>query len=480
MNMAKIAFPHGYMSNFSNFVLQTPLSMSFYSFFRISKASDEKIPDNQIDAEYRKLRAQTFWGVTAAYCLFYVCRMALSVVKQPVIDEGILSPAQIGLVDSALLFVYAIGKFTNGFIADYCNIRRFMAFGLVLSAAANLVMGVLGLLDGAAAFCPVFLFAVFFIIWGFNGWVQSMGAPPGVISLSRWFPLRSRGTYYSIFCATPYLGKSVSMVVLGHVVLFAGWQSGFLAAALAGFIGSVIILLFVSDTPESRGLPPIGELSGEKAQKEDSIPTGILHRAVFRNPGVWVIALSSAFVYISQYGISSWGIFFLQKGKGFSLTDATYVIGIAEGVGVVGTVLAGWLSDTVFRGDRLKPVILCGAVCLTTMALFMFTGGGSLLNIVWLSVASLSLAVLYCIVGGLMALDIVPRKATGAALGVVGISSYAAAGIQGVVSGLLIGGGRDGDSYDFVPVAIFWTASCLVSFLLPALNWNIMKKKVVE
>ena len=412
--------------------------------------------------------------------MFYVCRMALSVVKQPVIDEGVLTPAQIGLVDSALLFVYAIGKFTNGFIADYCNIRRFMATGLVISSLVNLVMGLLGLLSGWAGLCSVLVFAIFFITWGLNGWVQSMGAPPGVISLSRWFPLRTRGTYYSIFCATPYLGKSVSMVLLGHVVMLAGWQCGFIAAALAGFIGSVVILLFVSDTPESRGLSSVQELSGEKPQKEDSIPTKVLHKAVLKNPGVWVIALSSAFVYITQYGISNWGIFFLQKAKDFSLTESTYVIGISEGIGVVGTVFAGWLSDKVFRGDRLKPVLLCGVVCLATMSLFMFTGGGRLSNIALLSVASLSLAAIYCIVGGLMALDIVPRKATGAALGVVGISSYIAAGIQGVVSGLLIGGSKSGDSYDFAPVAIFWTASCLVSFLLPALNWNRMKKKVIE
>lgn len=406
--------------------------------------------------------------------------MALSVVKQPVIDEGVLTPAQIGLVDSALLFVYAIGKFTNGFIADYCNIRRFMATGLVISSLVNLVMGLLGLLSGWAGLCSVLVFAIFFITWGLNGWVQSMGAPPGVISLSRWFPLRTRGTYYSIFCATPYLGKSVSMVLLGYVVMLAGWQCGFIAAALAGFIGSVVILLFVSDTPESRGLPSVQELSGEKPQKEDSIPTKVLHKAVLKNPGVWVIALSSAFVYITQYGISNWGIFFLQKAKDFSLTESTYVIGISEGIGVVGTVFAGWLSDKVFRGDRLKPVLLCGVVCLATMSLFMFTGGGKFANIALLSVASLSLAAIYCIVGGLMALDIVPRKATGAALGVVGISSYIAAGIQGVVSGLLIGGSKSGDSYDFAPVAIFWTASCLVSFLLPALNWNRMKKKVIE
>lgn len=455
--------------------------LSLYSYFRISKPSSAEVPQEHVDAEYKRLRNRTFWGVTAAYCLYYVCRMAISVVKQPVVDGGVMSPAQIGLVDSALLLVYAIGKFCNGFIADYCNVRRFMAVGLVVSSLVNLVMGALGLLHGWLGLSTMLIFFLFAIVWGINGWAQSMGAPPAVISLSRWFPLKSRGTFYSILCATPYLGKSVSMILIGHVVLWLGWQYGFIVAALCGFIGSLIIYFFVSDTPESKGLPSVQALSGEEPRKADSIPTRELHMAVLRHPGIWVIALSSAFVYITQYGISSWGIFFLQKAKGYALTDAAGIVAVSEGIGVVGTVVAGWLSDRVFRGNRLRPVILCGVVCLVTLALFLLTGGGFIVNVVFLSVASLTLAALYCIVSGLMALDIVPRKATGAALGVVGISSYAAAALQSTVSGVLIEtSSTGGQAYDFTPVAWFWIVSCLVSFLLPALCWPMLRRKVAD
>lgn len=453
--------------------------MSLYSYFRISKPSAGKVPAERVDAEYKRLRSRTFWGVTAAYCLFYICRMVLSVVKQPVIDGKFFTPEQVGIIDSALLFVYAVGKFTNGFIADYCNICRFMAAGLFISAGINLLMGLIGLMQGWFGIPAFMLFVVFAFFWGVNGWFQSMGAPPGVISLSRWFPLKQRGTFYSIFCATPYFGKFMSMILIGHVVLWMGWQWGFMLAAAFGVLGGCIILAFVSDTPESKGLPSIQTLSGEKPSKEESIPTRTLQKAVLRNPGVWIIAISSAFVYITQYGISNWGIFFLQKDKGYALTDATFIIGLSEGIGVLGTIFAGWLSDKVFKGDRLRPVVLCGLVCLATLSLFLLTKGSYVVNIIFLSVASLSLAALYCIVAGIMALDIVPRKATGAALGVVGISSYVAAGLQGVISGVLIGGSSTDGNYNFVPVAIFWLSACLVSFVLPVLNWKIMKKKVI-
>ena len=158
--------------------------MSLYSFYRISKPSEEKIAPEMVDGEYRRLRGRTFWGVTGAYALYYVCRMAMSVVKQPLIDGEIFTAAQLGIIGSAFYFVYAFGKFVNGFIADYCNVRRFMATGLLISTVVNLLMGVLGLLQGWTGTSTMLLFIVFAVIWGVNGFCQSMGAPPGVISLS--------------------------------------------------------------------------------------------------------------------------------------------------------------------------------------------------------------------------------------------------------------------------------------------------------
>ena len=121
--------------------------MGLYSFYRISKPSEEQVAPEKTDSTYRNLRNKTFWGVTVAYSLYYVCRMSLSVVKQPLIDEGVLSAGELGVIGSALLFVYAVGKFMNGFIADYCNIKRFMATGLFISAIINLLLGVLGVVN---------------------------------------------------------------------------------------------------------------------------------------------------------------------------------------------------------------------------------------------------------------------------------------------------------------------------------------------
>ena len=453
--------------------------MSLYSYFRISKPSAGKVPEGDVGGVYKSLRNRTFWGVTIAYSLYYVCRMSINVVKQPLIDDGILSAGELGLVGSALLFVYAIGKFMNGFIADYCNVRRFMATGLFISAVINLLMGALGFVKGMLPTAVIFI--CFAVLWGINGWMQSMGSAPGVISLSRWFPQAKRGSYYSLFSSSPYIGEFISYNILAVVVGWLGWQSGFIMAALAGLIGAAIILLFVSDTPESKGLPSIQQISGEALTKEDRMPTRELQKMVLKHPGIWVIALSSAFIYITKYAIAGWGVLFLQKARGFELAQASQVIAFSAVFGILGTVLAGWLSDKVFKGDRIKPAVLSGIISTSSLILFLFVGGGFVLNIFYVSLFSLAVGVLYCIVAGLMAVDIVPRKATGAALGVVGISSYVAAGLQDITSGYLIQGFTkvvDGiDVYNFTPVSWFWLVASIVSFILPVLNWKKMKSE---
>jgi len=456
--------------------------MSLYSFYRISKPSVEKVPREETEKVYKKLRARTFWGAAVAYSLYYVCRLSLSVIKQPLIDGEVFTAGQLGIIGSALLFVYAVGKFMNGFIADYCNIKRFMATGLIISAIANLLLGLLGLFHGATGASSAVFFILFAMLWGVNGWVQSMGSPPGIISLSRWFPLSKRGTYYSFFSSSPYLGEFLSFIIVGLVVGAFGWQYGFIFASLGGLIGAAIIIFFVSDTPESKGLPSVQVLSGEEMRKEDGMKTSEIQKSVLKHPGIWIIAASSAFVYIAKYAIAGWGVLFLQKEKAFSLESATQIIAFSAAFGVLGTVLAGWLSDKVFKGSRITPAVISGMLSFIAFALFLFAGGGYLANIMYVSLFSLAVGVLYCIVAGVMAMDIVPRKATGAALGIVGISSYVAAGIQDIVSGYLIQGYTEGAAdiseavYNFTPVSIFWLFAMLIAFVLPVVTWKKMKQ----
>lgn len=98
------------------------------------------------------------------------------------------------------------------------------------------------------------------------------------------------------------------------------------------------------------------------------------------------------------------------------------------------------------------------------------------LDVIAMIMFGLGIGVLLCFLGGLMAVDIAPRNASGAALGVVGIASYVGAGIQDVMSGILIEGNKtivDGqDVYDFTAINYFWIGAALLSVICALLVWN--------
>ena len=450
--------------------------MSILSFFRKS-APAPRLPkdDDAMMRLYKKLRWQSFIAGTVGYSLYYVCRTSLNVVKKPILESGALDATQLGVIGSALLFAYAIGKFVNGFLSDHSNIKRFMAAGLAVSAVANLLVGILGLANGGGIVGNMVLFVAFAVMWGVNGWSQSMGAPPAIIALSRWYPLSKRGTYYGFFSASHNLGEFFSFIFVGSIVSIAGWQAGFFGSAIAGAIGAVIVLLMLHDTPESKGLPPVETLAHEEPATGQELSVKEIQKQVLRTPAVWILAAASAFMYISRYAINGWGVLFLQEAKGFSDAQAISIVSINALLGIIGTVLSGWFSDKLFKGDRHMPALIFGILNSVALILFIYGGDALWVNILSMVLFGIAIGVLICFLGGLMAVDIVPRKATGAALGVVGVASYIAAGLQDVASGWLIDANitvaENGEKiYDFSQAAIFWIAASVISFLLPLLN----------
>ena len=462
----------------------------FLDFFRVSDPSVEKVAAEKVDSTYKRLRIQTFLAGTFGYALYYVCRLSMGVMKQPLIDAGLLNATQLGIIGACLYWAYAVGKFVNGFLCDGANIKRFMAVGLVISVAMNFIMGVLGVSALNGGIANSMLFILFAICWAVNGWAQSMGAPPAIIGLSRWFPLKIRGTFYGFFSSSHNIGEGLSFVFVGMLVASFGWKWGFFGAALAGVLGVLIILFFLHDTTESKGLPPIEVLSGESEDVEAPVSPEEkrremtrLQKAVIKNPGVWILALASAFMYMSRYAINEWGTIFLQEAKGYSLAEAATIIGINPIFGIIGTVVSGWLSDAVFKGDRKYPAFVAGVLETISLALFLFGGPARWVNILAMILFGIAIGVLISFLGGLMAIDIVPRKATGAALGIVGMASYAAAGLQNVVTGVLLDGNiitnAAGEQvHDFTAVSWFWVGAATISFLLPILNWKRKQQNI--
>ena len=83
--------------------------MSVFTFFNMSGPSAVKVPAEKVDKTYKSLRMQTFLAGTFGYALYYVCRLSMGVMKQPLIDAGLLNATQLGIIGACLYWAYAIG-----------------------------------------------------------------------------------------------------------------------------------------------------------------------------------------------------------------------------------------------------------------------------------------------------------------------------------------------------------------------------------
>jgi OPA family sugar phosphate sensor protein UhpC-like MFS transporter len=441
------------------------------AFFATGADQPEIADRGVIDRQYRKHRLRVMLAITLGYGLIYTCRLALGVVKKPIIDAGIFSPTELGLIGSALFYTYAIGKLTNGFLADHANIKRFLAFAFLATALCNLAMG----------FVTAVWLAV--ILWGINGWFQSFGAPGGVVAMTAWFSNRERGRAYGIWSTAHSIGEGLTFLVVGATVAAFGWRFGFWGPGMIGVITAVGAYLLLQDRPQTLGLPAVNDWRSDnfgEAAKPRITSVLKLQLSILKMPSIWVLCLASATIYVTRYAINSWGILYLQEIHGYSLTMAGTLLMISTLAGMAGAISFGFISDKLFDARR-PPVNLVFAVLeLVGLGLFFYGPSNLSMMIFAMVLFGMGLTGLVTSLGGLFAVDIAPKRVAGAAMGVIGICSYVGAGIQEQVSGMLIQHGMtivDGvRHYNFGPVIMFWIGSSVLSMLLALSLWRTRRR----
>ena len=442
-----------------------------------------------VEKKFRVCRLRQISIMLLGYALFYVCRLAFSATKKSMIEQGVYTAKEVGYVGSAMLIAYAIGKIINGFLADRADIRKMMAFGLFVSAFANLLVGF---------HIPALMLIV---VWFVNGFAQASGSPCCVVSLARWWPNRLRGTYYGVWSCSNNLGEAIAYVLTSVVMVWVGvhygadmaWRSGFWGAATLGFVGVGLILLLMRSRPEDVGLPNVAvwehEVKAEEASRPADVGRG--QKIALASWAVWMIALSGGFFAMSRYAIIDWGIFFLEVKKGYATETAAWIITVNSIVGAVSSGLSGIVSDRFFKGSRNQLALIAGLMNVAGLSIFMLVPFRCVvLDVTAMVLFGLAVGVLLTFLGGLMAVDLVPRVAAGAALGIAGMGNYLGAGVQSAVSGCLVGRTAEGKAYlvghvfaggyqlDYL--AVFWIGMAVLSVLCALSVWKVKGANVVK
>ena len=431
------------------------------------KSGEDAAPLSSEPEEQRALYRRYQWGVIVnlilGYSFFYTTRLSLSVAKKPLLDAGVLSKEQLGLMGSGLFFVYAFGKFSNGFLADHANIKRFMSFGLLMSALINVCLGL-----SSHAY-------IFIGLWALNGWFQSMGSAPSCVSIFQWFEPRRRGSVYSTWAGSHNIGEGITFVITSLLISQYGWRSGFIAPGVLSTLVALLMFTYLKDRPSAYGLPRPEVMFGHEGEVSVKRTLKLKDQLyVLKSPTVWVIAAACAMMYVSRYAINSWAILYLQEEKGYSLIEAGAAMSFYPIAGLVGAVASGWISDQLFKGHRPLSSTIYALANITGMGLLFWGPSARLNDALALTIFGFGIGGLIVFLAGLMAAELMPKEVVGAVKGFIGLFAYLGAAAQEYVSSALIRVEEVSGAqvYDFELALYFWFSAGVASMLLTFLVWD--------
>ena len=212
-------------------------------------AHSEPLPEGEVATAYQRYRLQAFMGIFLGYAGYYLVRKNFTLAMPYLIEQG-YSKTDLGLALSGVSIAYGLSKFIMGNVSDRSNARIFMTLGLSCSALIMIFMGTVPFATSSVT--------VMFVLLLMNGWFQGMGWPPCGRVMVHWFSPSERGTKMAVWNVAHNIGGGmVGPIAILGMAIFADWHAilyihGFFALGVA-----IIIFLFVRDTPQSEGLPPI-------------------------------------------------------------------------------------------------------------------------------------------------------------------------------------------------------------------------------
>lgn len=382
----------------------------------------ERVAKDKIDPLYRKLRWQVFIGIFFGYAAYYLVRKNFALAIPGMIAEG-YSRGDLGFALSGVSIAYGLSKFLMGNVSDRSNARTFLPAGLMLSALIMLFMGFVPWATSSAM--------IMFILLFFNGWVQGMGWPPCGRTMVHWWSKSERGTVVSVWnCAHNVGGGIPALLFMLGMMWWNDWHSAFYLPAIVAFFGAIFVLIIMRDTPQSCGLPPIEEYKNEypddySAEHEKELPAKeIFMTYVFKNKLLWYIAVANVFVYLLRYGILDWSPTYLQEVKNFSINKSSFAYFFYEYAGIPGTLLCGWMSDKVFKGNRgATGVFFMILVTIATIVYWQNPAGNPTIDMICMIVIGFLIYGPVMLIG-LHALELAPKKAAGTAAGFTGLFGY--------------------------------------------------------
>jgi len=416
-------------------------------------------------ATFKRWRMQIFAITWLAYAAFYFTRKAFSVAKLGIAEDPgfMLDKAAMANLDAIYLAAYAVGQFTWGMLADRFGPRVVVLGGLLISAAAAVVMG-------SYATFPIFVTCMLI-----QGLAQSTGWAGLCKNIGSFFPAAQRGRVLGLWSSCYAFGGLVASPFAGWwaYTLVGTWHAAFFSSAVVVALVAVLFFFLQRNKPEDVGLPAVEPEPQSMAPGANLCSVWAPLREILRNRTVLTLGLAYFLLKPARYAILLWGpVIVFEQMPSVGKVGAAIIPTAFELAGLLGPIMIGLASDKLFGARRMPACVISLVLLTVTLAAFMAAmhTGSVMLVVGLLFVMGLTLYGPDSMISGAAAIDFGTAKAGATAAGFVnGCGSVGA-----VLGGLLPG------YFDGVTVFIVFAGCALFSALVLLPHWNSRPATAVQ
>ena len=245
-----------------------------------------------------------------------------------------LTDAQLGSLQTGLLFVLAAASVFCGFFADRWSRTRIIAAGVVFWSLATIACG----------FASSFMLLL--VARAMIGVGEAAYAPAAQSMISDSFPYQRRAMAQSIFASGMLLGGAAGQAFGGIMAETHGWKYTFIVVGLI----CMIPILFVLRLPE----PP-------RRPRSEVVP--ILK--LLAVPAYLAMIVAGTCITFASVSLLTWGTDFAVNYKEFSLREAALSIAVVALVSfLLGVLTGGFLADRFQRKYPYGRILVIAAAFL--------------------------------------------------------------------------------------------------------------------
>jgi sugar phosphate permease len=297
----------------------------------------------------------------------YLCRNSLGVAEKTIRLDLKISEESMGFIMGSFFWAYALCQIPGGLLGKKFGSRTwvpiFSAASAIATMAFGMATGVVGLLTARIGI----------------GVAQAGLFPCSTIAITKWFPKGERGLASGFLAASMPVGGAIGLGLTGELLEITSWRWTLILYSIPGLLWAVGFRKWFRETPSDHHSANqaecdyIADVNVEShapmADTEDSTSSNqvsLENEPTAKNEPVsqaswlflaarlsfWMICSQQFFRAAGAAFFQSWFPTYLQETRGVSTAKSGWLSTLPLIATVVAAILAGGLSDFVYRKTK--------------------------------------------------------------------------------------------------------------------------------